>query len=1345
MALRINAPWVRYGATAAIFFCLVWESTAQQFADAQVKSYPIQHARASELEQTLRQFLVQRGAVDASIEVFSDPQTNRILVRGGPNVHRAVAQFIPVVDRVAEPESLPLVQAAARTVKPYRVVNVAELQQRESELRKLFANRSDVRIAADPRTRQIIVHAPPEVHDQITAWLQQSTEPTAPSAAPKNALPPGFGAPAQPVRQSAPPARPRMENPTAVNSSQIQLQHIGWRGLLQSMRGIQGVNPAITSPREGHLHMTLPSDSGLPVRLQIDQQNQVVQISGDQDSAQEWTRVVQALDQRPIQQGELQATGRLGDAKPDTITQTIAMLGGAGGAGGNGQALRTIGQNRAGWGGDVVNQMFRPQRDPVQLAQAPQVAPTDAGGAPSDNATAVLGTGDEGGNFLGPVRIEFLEGTDIFIIRGAQRDLDRVMKIINEIENLTKETEPSIEVYQLDHANSEAVAALINELNAGVLEARQGDVNVTALVKPNAVLLIGRPAGVTEVKKLIEQLDVPAEASARFRVFPLEHLPAVDAERTINFLYGQQQNQTQQNTTAGATLTPRVRAVADFRSNSIVVQGSPRDLEEIEDLLKQIDKKDGTSANEVRVFPLKNAIAEEIAAVLDETLGTDNSQQAQQGRNNTGQQSNNTQNANTQAFSSRRAMTLRMKVLDEKTNQLLDSNVLESGILSNVVVTFNERTNTVVVTAPAASMELIAEIIRQLDERPAQEAEIRVITIINGDAQTLVDMLETVFPQDDQQDGPIVQSAAGQTENTLVPLRFGLDPRTNSIIVTGNQADLGVVEAILLKLDANDVNRRKTFVYELLNQQATVVADAITQYVLQKRDAITSIAPDTLSTYDLIDQEIVVVGEDFSNKVIVSVSDRYYDEVMQLLRDLDKRPDMVMVKCLIAEVDLGSTEEWGVELGIQDSLLFNRSVVTGGVPVPGFAFNNAPLGGNSTALGAARDQVAGQALSHFGLGRTNSELGYGGLVLSASNESVSVLLRALQEARRLDILSRPQVMMLNNQPGEVQVGASVPFIGDTITNGLTTTNSVEFLPVGLILSVVPRISPDGLVVLDVLADKSELGSIEDGIPISIAASGDVLRQPQINRTRAETIVSARDGQTVILGGLITKDRAAFERKVPYLADIPLLGKLFRTEGVSESRKELLIILTPHIVRDETDINRINSEEYARMSWCLGNVLETHGDIGPRDPLAEMFEEEIVYSQFAPEGQPVPNGQRVIDSLPLPEGGTQVMPQGTPTPAATPMVLPEGIQPSPTSVSPPLPNVMPAGEPQAGMQLNAPVQQQRTARSTTISRVSAEESNGSDQIRRLGDAPTDGNKTRRAMFRFEEIPTFGISK
>ena len=571
-------------------------------------------------------------------------------------------------------------------------------------------------------------------------------------------------------------------------------------------------------------------------------------------------------------------------------------------------------------------------------------------------------------------------------------------------------------------------------------------------------------------------------------------------------------------------------------------------------------------------------------------------------------------------------------------------------------------------------------------------------------------------------------------ESTFVPLRFALDPRTNSIIATGNRADLEVVEAILLKLDANDVSGRRTTVYELNNQQATVVAAAITDYILQRRAAIQEVAPDTVSPYQLIDQEVIVVGDDITNKLIISATDRYYEEVMQLIRDLDKRPDMVMVKALIATVELNTTEEFGVELGIQDSLLFNRGVAGADGLIPGFNFNNQPLGNVASNPGSARDQVAGQALADLGLGRTNSTLGYGGLVLSASNESVSVLVRALQEARRLDVLSRPQVMMLNNNIGRVSVGSEVPFVGQSTNTGLQTQNSVEFREVGLTLEVTPRISPDGLIVMSIGVTNSELGPVEEGIPIAVSAGGEVIRQPVINQTTALTSISARDGQTVIMGGLITKTRSAFERKVPYLADVPFFGRLFRSDGVAEQRQELLIILTPYLVRDEADVNRINTEEYARMSWCLGNVIETHGDI-MGGGIERVYNEDAVYS----------NGE---GGLSVEGDGSMIMPSNV-SPSDSPV---PGESWSPTPQISPVPDSMPQASNPPSV-LNAP----RSASlhpskqkplfgkfSKTLGGNRADGPVNADYsgsvIQPASHLATDDGETEHAIYRFDQIPS-----
>jgi general secretion pathway protein D len=220
-----------------------------------------------------------------------------------------------------------------------------------------------------------------------------------------------------------------------------------------------------------------------------------------------------------------------------------------------------------------------------------------------------------------------------------------------------------------------------------------------------------------------------------------------------------------------------------------------------------------------------------------------------------------------------------------------------------------------------------------------------------------------------------------------------------------------------------------------------------------------------------------------------------------------------------------------VELGLQDSLIFDRSLATATSAV-------VPSATPSTVTAGTRETLAGQSVSNFSMGRSSASLGYGGLVLSAANESVNILVRALQDAGRLQVLSRPQVMTLDNQVAFVQVGARVPrIVGSNITpQG------------GLLLRIQPRINQDGLVVMNIDAENSSVGPVEQGIPVAIDNQGRVINSPQINTTTAQTTISAHSGQTVVFAGLISKNRSVQSRRVPFVSDIPILGRLFRFDA-----------------------------------------------------------------------------------------------------------------------------------------------------------------------------------------------------
>jgi Flp pilus assembly secretin CpaC len=147
-----------------------------------------------------------------------------------------------------------------------------------------------------------------------------------------------------------------------------------------------------------------------------------------------------------------------------------------------------------------------------------------------------------------------------------------------------------------------------------------------------------------------------------------------------------------------------------------------------------------------------------------------------------------------------------------------------------------------------------------------------------------------------------------------------------------------------------------------------------------------------------------------------------------------------------------------------------------------------------------------------------------------------------------------------------------------------------------------------------------LGPIDQGVPVAISPTGDPINVPRIASTEAQTTVSAASGQTVVLSGLLTKRDEALHRRVPLLADIPLVGALFRYDSSRQVKKELLIVLTPQVIRSRLQSDRLKQVESARMSWCLSDVVELHGAVGlrSRNDLMGAAQAEEVYPNMTRE-------------------------------------------------------------------------------------------------------------------------------
>ncbi len=484
--------------------------------------------------------------------------------------------------------------------------------------------------------------------------------------------------------------------------------------------------------------------------------------------------------------------------------------------------------------------------------------------------------------------------------------------------------------------------------------------------------------------------------------------------------------------------------------------------------------------------------------------------------------------------------------------------------------------------------------------------------------------------------GSVSPQAVSEVQQLLSPIgRVMPLSNSNRLIVTDIGSSLRRLRDLLSGsgIAASEV---ESTVFHLRNTKAQEVANVVNQRLGYGSTSTTGAIPVMQASANIggiggpsgfgplanqtLSNGIGVVAETQTNSLLVEGTPEEIARISSLVREIDRDPGQVTIQALLVEVLLGNTNELGVELGFQDSVLFDRSVIDNVVTLaetstapngvqttnqrilsqtaaPGFQFNGTALGNNVTVNPSS---LGKQSLTNLGVGRINGDLGFGGLVLSAGSNSVNVLLRALAEKHKLDVLSRPHVRTVNNHEALIQIGQQVPVVdGVTLSPNGTANPVVRQDKAGIILRVTPRIADNGLVQIDVQAEKSDYQLIAgSGVPIfTDASTGNVIEAPVKDITTAQTTVTAMSGQTIVLGGMITRDDSVVERKVPFLGDIPFLGRLFRLDYKQSNRKELLIFLTPTIVNTAYESDCVAAQEASRMHLTPKPHSDLHADFG----------------------------------------------------------------------------------------------------------------------------------------------------
>jgi len=307
--------------------------------------------------------------------------------------------------------------------------------------------------------------------------------------------------------------------------------------------------------------------------------------------------------------------------------------------------------------------------------------------------------------------------------------------------------------------------------------------------------------------------------------------------------------------------------------------------------------------------------------------------------------------------------------------------------------------------------------------------------------------------------------------------------------------------------------------------------------------------------------EAMISSDPETRRVIVITDEETGQYVSQVITNLDRPNPQVLIKVVFLEVTHNDSLDVGIEGG------FRRNT---GNSVTGALANVFGLSGlNSAATGSVLNAF-GQNVQSF----IPTPPGAG--LYQIMSTDYQVTLRAIAQAGKTEVLSRPSILARNNQPATITVGQSVPLVTSVSFNGLTGTpiTSVQYTSVGIILKVTPFINSEGMVEMIVSPQISQLS--DQSVPIGAGVNA-----PVINMRSADTVVVTPDGQPVIIGGLMQKSKIRSDSKIPLLGDIPFLGNLFKRKSKTDSKTELIIFLTPHIVMAPSQLAGLSATERSK--------------------------------------------------------------------------------------------------------------------------------------------------------------------
>ena len=448
-----------------------------------------------------------------------------------------------------------------------------------------------------------------------------------------------------------------------------------------------------------------------------------------------------------------------------------------------------------------------------------------------------------------------------------------------------------------------------------------------------------------------------------------------------------------------------------------------------------------------------------------------------------------------------------------------------------------ERTNSVVaISSQPQYLSEVGDWIHTIDEGGGNEPQLYVYDVRNMKATDLAKYLRQIYGTGQIKDDSAAKVAPGLKTTSLGSLNSSNSGGTS---MSGSNLNGGAMSG-----EAGMTDAGSNMTAASATEDDSDSSDDSTDDSASDDSAGTE---STSGKAQTLDQTTRITAQQSSNQLLVRTRPAQWAEIEAAIKRLDNPPMQVQIETRILEVNLTGELDQGVQWYL------------------------GRLAGNSTSTTVANTSGSQGALGGGGasLGSTDS------LFYSFVSNNLQVAIHALESNGRTQVLSAPSLVVMNNQKAQIQVGENIPINQTTVNTSVsnTTLSSVEYVQTGVILNVVPRINPGGLVYMDI---QQQVSNADYSNVTSTSTN------PAISARSVATQVAVQSGQTVLLGGLIKQDNSESVSRVPYLGRVPGLGWLFSNSTKSKARTELLVLITPRVVTGNSQARQVTDDYRQQM-------------------------------------------------------------------------------------------------------------------------------------------------------------------